>query len=88
MEHVDLPMPADMMAMLVPQKGLTGNAEAGSNRYAAAAPATVSGEVVLDTPLVHQGREGERRRRSASQETCQHTTVRPWGGVSPEVISG
>jgi predicted metal-binding protein len=43
----------------------------------------VSGEAVLDEPLVGSDREGEHRQRSASQETCQHAVVSTTGRGVP-----
>lgn len=69
--------------VLVPDEGLTGNAEAGVNRCAAAAPATVRGEAMLETPLVQPDREGEHRQRTASQETCQQREEKTKGRGVP-----
>lgn len=86
MNQVDRSLIAVRVDVLVPDEGVTGNVEAGSFRYAAAAPATVSGEAVLDTPLVCSDREGEHRLRSASQETCQHDVVAAMGRGAPEEL--
>jgi hypothetical protein len=85
MQYIDIGPTAASLVVLVPDEGLTGNAEAGALRYAAAAPATVSGEALLDMPLVHLDREGEHRQRSASQETCQHHVVSTLGRGVPGV---
>src|ERR1700674_4204568 len=57
-----------------PVRGSKGNAVRGNFPYAAAAPATVSGESFVIGHWESRSWEGDARYRPASQETCRQ----PW----------
>lgn len=71
---------------MVPLLGIKRECGADEMSYAAAAPATVSGELVAKYPLGKPGKAGVKR-RPASQETCHYraadrASTEPFGAAS------